>query len=71
MVFMGLVGGRNGNLGDFALDGDRVLGGQGAKVGPVQLNGGVADGGDVTLGYGHGGLLSCGSCSDLQLHGRL
>ena len=47
MVFIGLVDGR----------GDRVLGGERAGVGQVQFNDGIADGGDVTLGYGHSGLL--------------
>ncbi len=47
MVFMGLVGGR----------GDRVLRGKGAEIGQVQFNDGIADGGDVSLGNGHSGLL--------------
>lgn len=60
MVFMRLVGGR----------GDCVLVGEGAEVGQVQFNDGIADGGDVTLDYGHK-RSSCRLCSDSQIYGRL
>ena len=70
-VGRGVVAARDGNFGDFALDGDRVLGSEGAKIGQVQFNDGIADGGDVGLGYGHGCLLCGRLCWGLQGYGRL
>jgi len=62
MVFMGSVGGRNGDLGDLALDGEGFLGSKGAEIGQVQFNDGVAEGGEVRLGYGHNRFLCCKPC---------
>jgi hypothetical protein len=63
-VGCGVITTGDGDFGNLALDGDRVLSGKGAEVGQVQFNDGIADGGNVGLGYGHGDLLGSGLCLD-------
>ena len=70
-VRSGVVAARDGDFGELALDGERVLGGERAEVGQVQFNDGIADGGDMTLGYGHSGLQCGRLCLGLQVYGRL